>query len=103
MIQVHQFSRLWEECQKHSKQYIKNKNKKTTETAVTQQKITDYELTMTQQTLQYGGGGGGGGTPTKKQKRLKSKVTIAWLKMKTDFFIDFFKEFNRPFFHFFFN
>ena len=27
-----------------------------TETAVTQQKITDYELTMTHQTLQYGGG-----------------------------------------------
>ena len=28
MIQVHQISRLWEECQKHNKQYIKHRQKR---------------------------------------------------------------------------
>ena len=33
MIQVHQISRLWEECQKHSKQYIKHRQKRGSDTA----------------------------------------------------------------------
>ena len=40
-----------------------------TETEVTRQKITDYELTMTHQTLQYGGGWGGGGGDQKNTPR----------------------------------
>ena len=41
-----------------------------TETAVTQQKITDYELTMTHQTLQKRGRGGGDKKNNNKKNAL---------------------------------
>ena len=92
MIQVHQISRLWEECQKHSKQYIKHRQKRQWHSTKSQNMNLQWHTKHPPTPPP---------TPQKTtttKNRLKSKVTIAWLKMKTLFFFFFFKDYNRPLF-----
>ena len=59
---------------------------------------------MTQQTLQYGWGGGGGTPPPKKNNPAQINYYCLIKDENTDYYYYFlfiFKEFNRPFSHFF--
>ena len=64
---------LCEECQKHSKQYIKHRQKRQWHGKKSQ------TMNLQWHTKHYSTGVGG----VETKKRLKSKITVAWLKMKT--------------------
>ena len=104
MMQVHQISSLWEECQKHSKQYIKNTDRNSSDTAKNHRLWTYNDTTNI--TVQVGGGWGWGdpGTSTTKKQKKPVQIKGYYCLIKDenrDFFI-FFKNSTGSFFTYFF-